>query len=154
MVTQNKWLIRGVIFLLILTIIWMLYQTSFIFKPVVIIIRAIALPFIVAGVGFYLLRPIIRWAERKGMKRIYSILFMYILIVGVLVAGFFFIRPYLYEQVSMMAQQAPKQWDRLEHMKLSLSPFLQDIVDEAFAMVNQSMENMKKKDWFACFMGL
>lgn len=76
MTKQSKWLMRGVILLLILTIIWMLYQTSFILQPVVIIIRAIALPFIVAGVGFYLLRPIIRWAEQKGVKRLYSITIM------------------------------------------------------------------------------
>jgi Kef-type K+ transport system membrane component KefB len=78
MTKQSKWLMRGVILLLILTIIWMLYQTSFILQPVVIIIRAIALPFIVAGVGFYLLRPIIRWAEQKGINSLYSITIMYI----------------------------------------------------------------------------
>lgn len=145
MTKQNKWLMRGIILLLILTIIWMLYQTSFIFQPVVIIIRAIALPFIVAGVGFYLLRPIIRWAERKGVKRLYSITFMYIVIIGVLITGFFFVRPYLFEQATMMMKEAPEQLAKWERMKLNLSPFLQDIINEAFTMANASVEKMKHR---------
>lgn len=145
MVNQNKWIVRGVVLLLILTIIWMLYQTSFIFQPIIIIIRAIALPFIVAGVGFYLMRPVVRWTERKGIKRIYSILFMYVCIIGLLAAGFFFIRPYLFKQVSEMIEQAPKQLEEWEQMKLSMSPFLQDTINEAFSIANTSIEKMKQR---------
>ncbi|MBN6187671.1 AI-2E family transporter [Aneurinibacillus sp. BA2021] len=145
MTEQNKWIVRGVVLLLILTIIWMLYQTSFIFHPIIIIIRAIALPFIVAGVGFYLMRPVVRWAERKGIKRMYSILFMYICITGFLVAGFFFIRPYLFDQVSELVEQAPKQLAEWEQMKLNMSPFLQDAIDEGLAVANTSIEKMKQR---------
>lgn len=145
MTKQSKWLMKGVILLLILTIIWMLYQTSFIFQPVVIIIRAIALPFIVAGVGFYLLRPIIRWAEQKGVKRLYSITIMYIVTIGVLVAGFFFIRLYLFEQAAMMMREAPEQLMRWGQIKVNMSPFFQDIINEVFAMVNVSVEKMKRQ---------
>ncbi|WP_161798287.1 AI-2E family transporter [Aneurinibacillus tyrosinisolvens] len=141
----NKWFARGIILLLILLIIWMLYKTSFVFVPIVIIIRAIALPFIVAGVGFYIFRPAVRWAERKNIKRIYSVLFVYIVVIGILTAGFYFLRPYLLQQVNDMKEQAPKQLERLQQMKLHLVPYLREAIDEGLQMASQKADKLKNQ---------
>lgn len=86
---RDKWFRRGVQFLLVLVIIYMVYKINFVFIPIVTILRAIFLPFIVSGVAYYLLRPIVRWLESKNIKRSVSIPFIYFVLAGMLTAGFF-----------------------------------------------------------------
>ncbi|WCK56538.1 AI-2E family transporter [Aneurinibacillus sp. Ricciae_BoGa-3] len=140
---RDKWFRRGVQFLLVLVIIYMVYKINFVFIPIVTILRAIFLPFIVSGVAYYLLRPIVRWLESKNIKRSVSIPFIYFVLAGMLTAGFFFLRPYLVGQFATLAQRFPTQLTRMENYVSHLSPFADKVTHSFSNMVNQTGEKMK-----------
>ncbi|MCY7793539.1 AI-2E family transporter, partial [Bacillus haynesii] len=59
-------------------------KASFIFTPFIVLVETIALPVVLTGVVYYLLNPIVDFLERKNVKRIYSILLLYIVIIGLI----------------------------------------------------------------------
>jgi predicted PurR-regulated permease PerM len=142
---KDKWFRRGIQLLLVLVIIYMVYKINFVFIPIVTILRAIFLPFIVSGVAYYLLRPIVRWLERKNIKRSYSIPIIYLILTGLITAGFFFLRPYLVGQFSTLALRFPTQLAKMENYVAHLSPFANKVTHNLSNMVNQTGEKMKNQ---------
>lgn len=66
---------------LLVGLIWLLGQVFGFLQPVLI-------PLIVAGIIAYLLDPVVRWIERRGLKRVWAVVAVYlILLTGVALLG-------------------------------------------------------------------
>lgn len=83
-------------------------KASFIFTPFIVLVETIALPVVLTGVVYYLLNPIVDFLERKNVKRIYSILLLYIVIIGLITILIVSVIPLLREQITSLVDNFPR----------------------------------------------
>ncbi|WP_042227789.1 AI-2E family transporter [Paenibacillus popilliae] len=102
---------RFVLFLLILLLIgltiFLLTKISFVFRPLLVLIKAVLLPVILAGVFYYLLNPIVDDLQEKGVKRVFTILLLYLLILGLLTIIVLAVIPVIRRQVMELVSNFP-----------------------------------------------
>jgi predicted PurR-regulated permease PerM len=55
--------------IIILLIVLLAQQVSFIFKPVAVLVQTLFFPFLLSGVLYYLFRPVVAFLEGKRMPR-------------------------------------------------------------------------------------
>ncbi|BFH14469.1 AI-2E family transporter [Paenibacillus melissococcoides] len=115
---------RFVLFLLILLLIglniFLLTKISFVFRPVLVLIRTVLLPVILAGVLYYLFNPIVDYLQEKGVKRVITILLLYLLILGLLTIVVLAVIPVIRHQVIELVSNFPAFWARIETLLTDL----------------------------------
>ncbi|WP_252501669.1 AI-2E family transporter [Sporosarcina sp. Marseille-Q4943] len=155
--TKKLWFQVGVGILLAILIIKYFMEISFIFAPVIIIIKAIILPLLLGGVLYYMTEPIQRFLEDRNIPRWGSILF--ILAGLALVLGIFIsiIGPHVTKQVNNLVENAPtlaKDFDAMRDMlsqqKEYLPEKLQDSIDSAADSLQTIAVNFSK--WVVQFL--
>ncbi|WP_322904058.1 AI-2E family transporter [Paenibacillus campi] len=107
---------RFVIFLLVLFLIsiniFMLAKIPYVFTPFIVLIKTVILPIILSGILFYLFNPLVAFLERHKVKRIYSIIVLYILIIGLLVLVISLVIPVIKSQVLELISNIPTLYDQ------------------------------------------
>jgi len=88
-------------------IILLFSQVSFVFKPLRVFFSIVVLPIVLAGVLYYLLRPILRLLERWGMSRGWGIAAIFFGGTGFLVLLVFLIFPFLKAQTMNLIEEFP-----------------------------------------------
>lgn len=136
--TKKLWFQVGVGILLSILIIKYFMEISFIFAPVIIIIKAIILPLLLGGVLYYMTEPIQRFLESRKFPRWASIL---TILAGLSVVLWIFISiigPPITNQVNNLVEDAPtlvKEFnvvkDSLMEQKKDLPEQLQNSIDSA-----------------------
>ncbi|MNW37232.1 pheromone autoinducer 2 transporter [compost metagenome] len=103
---------RFVLFLLVLLLIGLnvlvLNKISFIFTPFVVLIKTVLLPVLLTGAIYYLLNPLVDWLENKGVKRVFTIIGLYLLIIGIITVVVISIVPIVQEQVTRLIDNFPR----------------------------------------------
>ncbi|WP_342434131.1 AI-2E family transporter [Neobacillus sp. FSL H8-0543] len=111
---------RFVIFLMILLLIGLnilvFNKVSFIFTPIAVLIKTIILPIILSAIVYYLLVPIVDFFDRKGIKRIYSIIVLYLIIIGIITILIVLVIPFLRDQVMRLIESFPNLVNDVERM--------------------------------------
>lgn len=113
-------------------------EISFIFEPVVIIIKAIILPLLLGGVLYYMTEPVQKLLEKRKVPRWASILIIFVSL-GLIIWGFTaIVGPPVAEQVNNLVENAPKLAkeldlvkDNLLQQKNNLPQNLQDSINSA-----------------------
>lgn len=101
-------LFQGTIWLLLLfAVIWLGQQISFVFQPVVVLITTIFLPFLVAGILFYLTDPVVSGLQRLRWPRTAAILAVYVVLGTLLLLAVLWLVPLLERQLTNLATNAP-----------------------------------------------
>lgn len=103
---------RFVLFLLILLLagltILVFSKISFIFKPITVLLKTVLLPILLTGAIYYLLNPLVDWLERKRIPRIYTIVALYLLIVGLISILIVTVVPLVQEQITGLIHNFPE----------------------------------------------
>lgn len=131
-------------------------------KPVRIIILAVLLfavlrygiaistvlkPFIIAAVISYLLNPIVKVFEEKGIRRIFGVLIVYLIFIAIIMLLSFVLVPKLIREIGALAINIPQYSSQMQellikfqdgYMKSGLPESFKDILDENILML-QSM---------------
>ncbi len=107
---------RFVIFLLVLFLIsiniFMLSKIPYVFTPFIVLVKTVILPIILSGILFYLFNPLVDFLERHKVKRIYSIILLYILIIGILVLIISLVIPVIKSQILELIGNIPTLYDQ------------------------------------------
>jgi len=119
---NNKFVIFLLGLLLIGLNIFVFTKISYIFTPLNVLVRTLVLPVLLAGVVYYLLNPVVDWLERHKVKRIFSILALFIIIIGLITILLVVIIPVISHQITSLVQNIPGYWEQL---KRELDLFLQ-----------------------------
>lgn len=115
--TKKLWFQVGVGILLSILIIKYFMEISFIFAPVIIIIKAIILPLLLGGVLYYMTEPIQRFLENRKVPRWGSILIILAGLVVILGVFISIIGPHVTKQVNTLVENAPGLATEFEKMK-------------------------------------
>ena len=115
-ILNNRFVIFLTVLLLIGLNILVFNKVSFIFTPIVVLIQTVVLPIILSAILYYLLVPIVDFFERKGVKRIYSIIVLYLIIIGVLTILIVLVIPLLRDQIMRLIDSFPNLVNDIERM--------------------------------------
>lgn len=85
----------------------MLEKIQFIFAPIILLVKTLMIPFLIAGVLYYLFRPIFKFLIRKGMKKTPAILTIYGSFVSLLVIGITLVGPTVTRQFKRFIENVP-----------------------------------------------
>ncbi|MFD2611830.1 AI-2E family transporter [Paenibacillus gansuensis] len=129
---QGKYFRIGYGMIVFLVIVWLLHQVDFIFRPLWTIGKALFFPFLLAGVFYYILRPVVLLLERRRISRTLSIVVLYLLITCVIVSLSMFIGPVIRKQVEMLIANLPELIDsfRSQLLELQAKPWARGLFQE------------------------
>ncbi|WP_183041045.1 AI-2E family transporter [Salipaludibacillus neizhouensis] len=113
---QSKLIKVLVIILLMLLIILVGTRVTFLFTPLVVFFQTLFIPFIIAGVLFYLLRPVVNFLHSKKMPTPLAILLIYLVLIGVGILLVTSIGPVLQRQVMNLVDNAPILFQELQRL--------------------------------------
>lgn len=130
-VLNNRFVIFLTVLLLIGLNLLVFHKVSFIFKPIVVFLQTVVLPIVLSAILYYLLVPIVDFFERKGMKRIYTILILYLLIIGVITIVIVSVIPILREQIMRLIESFP-------HLVHDIEKMIEQVIGSQF--LNQAQQ--------------
>lgn len=93
--------------LLVTIVIFMLNQISFVFDPLILLIKTVAVPFLIAGVLYYLFLPIFTFLNNKGLNKNLAILSIFSIFILVLISVFIFVGPIVTNQFKKFVESVP-----------------------------------------------
>ncbi|KZT91041.1 hypothetical protein Nizo1840_0050 [Lactiplantibacillus plantarum] len=100
-----------VVILLVLTIFFMGKQVDWLLDPVRQIFSIVGLPIILAGVLYYLLNPLVDWLEKRfRVRRTWTIIGLFIVVVALLALGIIAIIPTIRNQTLSIINDWPNYW--------------------------------------------
>ncbi|RXZ78886.1 AI-2E family transporter [Paenibacillaceae bacterium] len=112
--TNRKFVVFLGILLLIGVNILVYSRVSFIFVPLQALVKTVMLPLILAGVVFYLLNPLVDMMERRKIRRVYSIVVLYLLMIGLVTLIIVTVVPFVSGQVVSLVNNVPDYAQKLQ----------------------------------------
>ena len=109
----NNTLFTLLIFIMIGIVIYIYHSIAFIFEPLNVIFSTLIAPVILAFVFYYLLNPIVDWMERHKIKRIWSVIILFVAIIGILIGAVALAFPPIQEQVTSLVNNFPTYVDTI-----------------------------------------
>ncbi|WP_368251183.1 AI-2E family transporter [Enterococcus sp. 2201sp1_2201st1_B8_2201SCRN_220225] len=104
---NNQVVTALLIVLLILLILIAFTKVSYLFEPIWQFTAVVSLPIVLAGIFYYLLNPAVDFLEKKGLKRVYSIILLFLIVIGLIVWGVVVIIPQIQEQTMSFVNNFP-----------------------------------------------
>ena len=124
--------------ILILVIIWLASQVSFIFKPLKVAVQTLLLPFLLAGVLYYVFRPAVDWLHGFKLPRSVAILLLFLALAGIMTALCLAVGPLFQQQLNRLMITAPEvaerlwqQWLYFQDHQASFPPFVNEWIEQA-----------------------
>lgn len=103
---QEKWFKVGTAMIMFFLIVLLGTKVNFIFTPLVIIVQTLFAPVVLAGVLYYLLRPIVNLLAKK-IPRTLAIVTIFLGIVGLMTGAVFIVGPELQRQFNHFVENIP-----------------------------------------------
>ncbi|HAK1106476.1 TPA: AI-2E family transporter, partial [Listeria monocytogenes] len=143
----NKFVLGLLIFLLVALDIYVLTKIAFIFDPLMVILKTVAAPIILAGISYYLFNPIIDWLEKHKWKRGWAIALLYLVIIGLLILLFSFVIPAVKDQIVSLFKSFPGYWDQITQKfdEFSRSSLFDQIKDKLNTNMSDIMKTLSTK---------
>lgn len=116
---QSKWFRFGYGVVLVLLIIYLGSLVDWVFKPIVVIVESLFAPIVLAGILFYLFRPIVNLLSR-WIPRGIAILTLYLAVALVVTALILLIGPELQKQFNSFVNNLPYYMNDIQRMLVNL----------------------------------
>ncbi|EAE2962950.1 AI-2E family transporter [Listeria monocytogenes] len=144
---ENKFVLGLLIFLLVALDIYVLTKIAFIFDPLMVILKTVAAPIILAGISYYLFNPIIDWLEKHKWKRGWAIALLYLVIIGLLILLFSFVIPAVKDQIVSLFKSFPGYWDQITQKfdEFSRSSLFHQLKDKLNTNMSDIMKTLSTK---------
>ncbi|MGX7030092.1 AI-2E family transporter [Vagococcus zengguangii] len=135
--------------LILATLVFVSTKIDFLFSPIFTFVSTLFAPILIAGFLFYILNPIVGFIEKKGnIKRIWAIIIVLILLVGILALSIGILLPALLNQIKALVENLPQFIKSVEDWtnQLLAHPKLQGLdLSETLEKLNLDFGTMAKK---------
>lgn len=118
--TKKLWFQLGIGILLFLIIIKFLVDVQWIFSPLIIIGKTIFLPILIAGVLFYISKPLQTILEKWKFPRWSTIIVIFALLTGLIWVAISIVGPPVVEQVNNLTNNLPSLINQSNKLVISL----------------------------------
>lgn len=101
-------------------------------------------PFIIAAAISYLLNPVVKAFEKKGIRRIFGVLIVYLIFIFIILLLSFVLVPKLIKEISVLALNIPQYSNQIQeilkkfqdsYMNSGLPESFKDVIDENIIML-------------------
>lgn len=153
-VVNNRLVSILTITLLILLILLVLSKVPWLATPFVLVGQILGLPIILAGVGYYLLNPVVDRLEKRGIHRSWSIIGLFILVALLIAWGLLSLIPMIQRQMTSLITEWPHYWhqitqtsmtwlkdDRLDGLRSQLDQFNQQLSSSSSTAISTFAKN-------------
>ena len=107
--------------ILLLLIVYLGTLVDFMFEPVIVLVTALFAPIVVAGVLYYLFRPVIHvMSHYMKLPRGIAILLLYLLVLGAIALLVFLVGPPLQHQLTSLINNTPRLINEIQRMIVEL----------------------------------
>lgn len=147
------------IILLFLLIILVLTKVAYIFQPIGQFLAVIGLPVIMAAVFYYLLKPIVDFANKKGVPRMVSTIVLFIVLVALMAWGLIVLIPNIEKQITSFMNNVPNYVNIIDEkvqdfLTNPMYDSLRPQVDEFTNNINQKIVEYAKDFSTNAFVGV
>ena len=112
---QSKLLFWSVELLVLATFVFVLTKVDFLLKPLGVFFSTLFAPILVSGFLYYMLNPLVELlTEKLKVKRIFAIVFVFLLLIGALVLIIMAVIPNLIKQLTQLAANIPDLIQQIE----------------------------------------
>lgn len=80
---------------------------AYLFEPIGQFLSVVGLPIVLSGILYYLMNPAVNFLEKKGVKRLYSIILLFVVVIGLIVWGVVVIIPEIRDQTVSFVDNFP-----------------------------------------------
>lgn len=115
-ILNNRFVLLLLVVLLIGLNIMVFNRIAFVFVPLVVLFKTVMLPIILTGIVYYLTNPLVDWLERHKVKRTYSIIGLFLLILIVVAFLLRSVIPLIGNQVMSLVNNFPAYAAQLQTM--------------------------------------
>lgn len=133
-----------IILIMIGATIFIFDKVSFIFKPLIIIVSTIAPPIVLAFIAFYLLNPIVNLLEKLHIKRLWGIIAIILIIIGLITGLILITAPHIENQINDLIEDFPTYVQEMSAGVKSWvdGSFLGSYYDEAYDWVTKKVSDI------------
>jgi predicted PurR-regulated permease PerM len=117
---QNKWFRFGAGLIMVLTIIYLLSLVRFMFSPILSMLDLLIVPLALSGLFYYLLRPVIRYLDKRRVNRTASVLLVYFVIAAMIVVFTIAVWPSLQKQIKDFIDNIPNLLESMQEQITAL----------------------------------
>lgn len=130
--------------LLFLLVVFTFTKVSYLFEPVWQFLAVVGLPIIMAGILYYLMNPLVDRLEKKGVKRVYCIIGLFIVVMALIVWGIVVIIPSVQSQTMSFINHLPGYIDTIqeEGVKFFNDPTFNKLTSEFQSSGQKMLENL------------
>jgi len=153
-VVNNRLVSILTITLLILLILLVLSKVPWLATPFILVGQILGLPIILAGIGYYLMNPVVDRLEKRGVHRSWSIIGLFIIVALLLAWGVVSLIPMVQRQTTTLITEWPHYWnqltrtsmqwlqdDRLDGVRKQLDQFNQQLSDSSSSALSSLAKN-------------
>lgn len=145
---EKRWFKIMVAIILFLLIVSLLKSNEFILTPVYVLISTIFLPFVLAGILYYLSRPLVSFLVKRKLPQWVSILAVYVVIILIIYGLVRLVGPLINEQLETFIDNLPAmvsvvlEWVRyFQENRNTFPDFIQEYILTATADIQANIEN-------------
>lgn len=144
----NNTIFTFVVLFLIGATILLYSQLDFILQPFFTILSAVLTPIVISFILFYLLDPLVSYFEKKNIKRIWSIVALYAVVIALLAWLIIWLIPILSQQLNDLVEATPGLFDTISNFvndlaaRFSFNQDQQDIVNEGLSFFENIETNI------------
>ncbi|MBK3719734.1 pheromone autoinducer 2 transporter [Staphylococcus arlettae] len=140
----GKDLIFGLFMLILIGIVIFIFdQVSYIFKPFIIVFNTIVAPIIVSLILYYLFNPIVNLTERYNISRLWGVIILFLVIIGVISLAINLLIPVISSQIKTFGTNFP-------HYITKVNQFIDDITkytvaSNFYSQIQDYLNSLAKK---------
>lgn len=114
-ILNSKTVVALIILLLVLLNLFMLSKLPWLWSPLKGVFTLLGVPIMLAGVGYYLINPLVDRLEAKfRVNRLVTIAVVFVVILGLLIWGVVSLIPVVQAQIVSLLDNWPRYWNHLE----------------------------------------
>ncbi|HEX6922736.1 MAG TPA: AI-2E family transporter [Bacillales bacterium] len=140
---KERWFRIGIGVIMFFVIILLIKEDKIVFTPLIIFVKTLFLPFLIAGLLFYLSRPLVKLLERWRIPRKVAILFIFLIIIGILTIAVNLLVPIVQRQFNRLIENLPAMIESIQNWIEYWEANQESIPDFVINAVHDASDKMK-----------
>ncbi|MFY2827020.1 AI-2E family transporter [Staphylococcus arlettae] len=140
----GKDLIFGLFVLILIGIVIFIFdQVSYIFKPFIIVFNTIVAPIIVSLILYYLFNPIVNLMERYNISRLWGVIILFLVIIGVISLAINLLIPVISSQIKTFGTNFPHYITKVNQFIDNITKYT--VASNFYSQIQDYLNSLAKK---------
>ncbi|USK36379.1 AI-2E family transporter [Bacillus sp. F19] len=132
--------------LLLLLIFYVSTKVSFLFRPLIVFATTLFFPILIAGILFFIFRPVVKLLEKNKVPRTLAILILYLIFIGLIMLLLSTVGPVVSQQITDLFINFPRYISEISQFILNLSEsgWFTWVMTQEYVSIEETIDKMEK----------